>query len=60
MADGGVPVLEGSIAFFACQVIGAHVYGDHTVYLGAVKELYEGDDGTPLLFYRSKWHTPAD
>ena len=59
MADGGVPALEGSIAFFACQVIGAHVYGDHTVYIGEVKGLREVDDGKPLLFYRSKWYKPA-
>ena len=60
LADGGVPVLAGSIAFFACQVIGTHAYGDHTIYLGEVKELGEVADGTPLLFYGSRWYKPAN
>ena len=55
----GVPVLDGSMVFFSCQVVGSHVYGDHTVYMGEVKEVRQSDDGEPLMFYRSRWYHPA-
>ena len=53
-----IPVLQGSIVSFACRVIGAHVYGDHTIYTAEVSEIRDGDEGDPLLFYLSKWFTP--
>ena len=60
MTDEGVPSLGDAMAFFACQVIGSHVYGDHTVYLGEVKKVLQNDSGTPLLFFRSRWYHPAE
>ncbi len=57
--EGGVPVLDGSMVFFSCQVIGSHVYGDHTVYMGEVKEVRQNEDGEPLMFYNSRWYHPA-
>jgi 3-hydroxy-9,10-secoandrosta-1,3,5(10)-triene-9,17-dione monooxygenase reductase component len=59
IGEGGVPLLEGSMVFFSCTVVGSHVYGDHTVYMGEVKEVRQNDDGTPLMFYRSRWYHPA-
>lgn len=58
-SQDGIPVLEGSMAFFGCQVIQSHVCGDHTIYLGEVKEVRQGHDAAPLLFYRSRWYHPA-
>ena len=55
----GVPVLDDSMVFFGCQVIGSHVYGDHTIYLGEVKEIRRNDSGAPLLFFRSRWYNPS-
>ena len=55
----GVPVLEGSMAFFNCQVVGTHVYGDHTIYIAEVKEMRRNDSGVPLLFFRSRWYDPG-
>ena len=55
----GVPVLENSMVFMGCQVIGSHVYGDHTVYLAEVKEIQRNDADAPLLFFRSRWYDPA-
>ena len=55
----GVPILEGSMAFFNCQVVGTHVYGDHTIYIGQVKEMRRKDSGVPLLFFRSRWYDPG-
>ncbi|MBT97279.1 MAG: hypothetical protein CL902_01455 [Dehalococcoidia bacterium] len=54
-----VSVLEGSMVFFGCEVLGTHVYGDHTIYIGAVKEMRREEPGAPLMFYNSRWYNPA-
>ncbi len=59
MTDGDIPVLENCMVFFSCEVVGSHVYGDHTIYLGEVKEVRQEEDGTPLMFYMSRWYHPA-
>ena len=46
------------MVFMGCTVVGAHVYGDHTVYFGEVRELLQQDDGNPLMFYQSRWYHP--
>ncbi len=55
----GVPILDDSIVSFGCEVIGAHVCGDHTIYLGEVKEIRRNNSGPPLMFFRSRWYNPA-
>ncbi len=52
----GVPALDGVLAFLGCQVVSSHVYGDHTIYIGEVKEIRTGDLGSPLLFFQSLWY----
>ena len=59
MTEGGIPVLNQSMVFFGCEVVGSHVYGDHTVYFGEVKEMLEEASGSPLMFYESRWYHPA-
>ena len=58
--EDGLPVLDESNLFLGCQVIGTHVYGDHTIYLGEVKEIRQLDSQAPLMFYRSNWYSPAE
>ena len=53
------PVLDDSMVFFGCEVKGAHVYGDHTIYVGEVKEMRRNDSSVPLMFYNSRWYNPA-
>ena len=53
------PVLDDSMVFFGCEVKGAHVYGDHTIYVGEVKEMRRNDSSAPLMFYNSRWYNPA-
>jgi flavin reductase (DIM6/NTAB) family NADH-FMN oxidoreductase RutF len=60
ITDDGIPVLNESMVFFGCQVVGAHVYGDHTVYFGEVKEVQQESPGAPLMFYESRWYDPAN
>jgi flavin reductase (DIM6/NTAB) family NADH-FMN oxidoreductase RutF len=55
----GIPVLDDSSVFFDCDVIGSHVYGDHTIYLGEVNEIRRNESDGPLMFYRSRWYHPS-
>ena len=57
--ESGVPILNGSLVFFGCEVMGSHVYGDHTIYMGEVKEMRRNESGEPLMFFRSRWYTPG-
>ncbi len=59
IAENDIPALDNSMVFFGCQVIGSHVYGDHTVYLGEVKEVRRSEAGAPLMFYQSRWYHPV-
>ena len=60
VAANGLPVLENSMVFMGCEVIGSHVYGDHTVYLAEVKEVRQNDETEPLMFFRSRWYHPGE
>ena len=60
MAEGDVPFLNGSMVSFACEVVGSHVYGDHTVYMGEVKAVRQEEDGEPLMFFKSRWYHPGN
>ena len=56
IAEQGLPALDNSMVFFGCEVIGSHVYGDHTVYLAEVKEVQQSANAAPLMFFRSRWY----
>ena len=58
--EDGVPILDGSMVFFGCEVLGTHVYGDHTIYVGKVKEMRQNESGAPLMFFASRWYNPAE
>ena len=58
-AGDGVPALDNSMVFLGCQVVGSHVYGDHTIFLGRVKEVWQNESGAPLMFFRSRWYNPS-
>lgn len=55
LSEKGLPVIEGSLAFFGCRVVDSHVHGDHTIYIGEVDEISLGGSGKPLLFYESQF-----
>ena len=57
--EDGIPILDDSMVFFGCEVVGTHVYGDHTIYLGEVKEMRRNESGEPLMFFRSRWYIPG-
>ena len=60
IAENQIPMLDDSMVFFGCEVVGSHVYGDHTVYMGEVREVIRNEPGNPLMFYQSRWYHPND
>jgi len=51
----GVPVLDGALAWFVCELRELVAGGDHTIGIGAVSELDHDPDGEPLLFVRGEY-----
>lgn len=53
--DGGVPVIEGALAWASCELRELIAGGDHTIAIGEVVSLGLGE-GEPLLWYRGRYH----
>ena len=51
----GVPVLDGALAWFVCELRRLVPGGDHTIGIGAVEQLEFDPDGEPLTFFRGKY-----
>lgn len=47
----GVPVLDGALAWMACDLEALHPGGDHTIGVGRVTHLDADPDGEPLVFF---------
>ena len=56
--QGGVPLLEDTIAQIVCRVVASYIAGDHTIFLGEVQsaDLFPGE---PLIFFRSHYRELA-
>jgi flavin reductase (DIM6/NTAB) family NADH-FMN oxidoreductase RutF len=50
----GVPVLDGALAWLACDLDALHPAGDHTIGVGRVTHMYADDAGEPLVFFRGQ------
>jgi flavin reductase (DIM6/NTAB) family NADH-FMN oxidoreductase RutF len=51
----GVPVLDGAVAWFVCELRELIPGGDHTIGIGAVTDLDHDPEGEPLLFFRGTY-----
>ncbi|MBI1402569.1 MAG: flavin reductase [Porphyrobacter sp.] len=52
----GLPVIAGAIAHLACRRFARHAAGDHTLILGKVEALAQGDpQGRPLVFFGGRF-----
>lgn len=52
----GVPVLDGALAWIACDVREMLAGGDHTIGIGAVTHVGSREDaGAPLVFFRGAY-----
>ncbi len=56
----GLPLLDDAIAWIDCTIDRVEDIGDHLLVIGAVEALDRREDGTPLLFFRGKYHDVAD
>ena len=55
----GMPVLEDALANLDCRVVDEHAAGDHTIFVGAVREVRLGA-GSPLLYFRGRYAMDED
>jgi 3-hydroxy-9,10-secoandrosta-1,3,5(10)-triene-9,17-dione monooxygenase reductase component len=53
--EGGVPVIDGALAWAACELRELIAGGDHTIAIGEVASMGLGDGG-PLLWYAGRYH----
>ena len=53
----GLPVLPGAVAQISCDVVSEYVEGDHTLFIGKVRDISVDDEKEPLLFYSGKYRT---
>jgi flavin reductase (DIM6/NTAB) family NADH-FMN oxidoreductase RutF len=52
---GGLPVLDGSLAWLDCRLIDTHAVGDHTLFIGLVSHAHCAGDGRPLLYVAGQY-----
>jgi 3-hydroxy-9,10-secoandrosta-1,3,5(10)-triene-9,17-dione monooxygenase reductase component len=53
----GVPVLDGALAWLACDLIDLHPAGDHTIGIGAITHMDADAEGEPLVWFRGEYGT---
>jgi len=54
----GTPVLQDALGNLDCSVVSAHEAGDHTIFVGEVKEVRVAE-GAPLLYFRGRYRMCA-
>jgi flavin reductase (DIM6/NTAB) family NADH-FMN oxidoreductase RutF len=55
--DHGVPVIDGALAWLACDLVELHPGGDHTIGVGAVTQLDVPQEAPPLVWFRGRYTT---
>lgn len=56
----GVPVLDEAIAYFVCDVHQRVVGGDHSIFIGAVRQLGLRHEARPLVYFGGRFGQLAD
>ncbi|MCC5578421.1 MULTISPECIES: flavin reductase family protein [Microtetraspora] len=54
LTRSGLPVLPGTVAYFACRTLTAHDGGDHRIFVGEVEQ-FERQGGEPLVFHSGRY-----
>ncbi len=60
LGANGAPILNGSLGYLECKLVEAYEGGDHTIYVGEVREAESIDGKKPLLFYRGGYRELGD
>lgn len=55
----GVPVLDGALAWLACDLTDLYPAGDHTIGIGEITQMDADPDGEPLIWFRGGYGTFA-
>jgi flavin reductase (DIM6/NTAB) family NADH-FMN oxidoreductase RutF len=55
MVAHGVPVLDGALAWLACDLRDLRPAGDHTIGIGAVTHMDADAGGEPLVYFRGSY-----
>lgn len=53
----GVPILEGSMAYFCCQVRHTHPLNQKTLILGDVLDVKVNNGQDPLIYFNQAYHS---
>jgi flavin reductase (DIM6/NTAB) family NADH-FMN oxidoreductase RutF len=53
--DGGVPRVEGALAYLRCTRDAVFEHLDHTVIIGVIEELERTDGADPMLYLRRRF-----
>ncbi|WP_433256554.1 flavin reductase family protein [Streptosporangium sp. CA-135522] len=56
---GGVPMLAGTLAGFACRTVSTHDGGDHLIFVGEVGR-FRWSEGEPLVFHAGGYRALAE
>jgi flavin reductase (DIM6/NTAB) family NADH-FMN oxidoreductase RutF len=59
MVAHGVPVLDGALAWLACDLVALHAAGDHTIGVGEITHMDADPGGDPLVWFRGAYGTVA-
>jgi flavin reductase (DIM6/NTAB) family NADH-FMN oxidoreductase RutF len=51
LSPGGLPLINGSVAWLDCRRWAIHDGGDHTIFIGQVEALGLGDEDDPLIHF---------
>lgn len=56
----GQPMLQTAIAAFECQLVDAHAYGSHSIFIGRVMSIAGGDAKPSALLYHDGGYSLAE
>ena len=54
----GAPLLAGALGWLECRTWARYAAGDHTLFLGEVLAVEEGEPGLPLLYLQREYRSP--
>ena len=53
---GGVPLLDGALAWLECRLVSSQTVGDHELFLGEVLQCFSQADAAPLVYWQGRYH----
>jgi len=54
-ARGGIPAIDGALAWIGCELRDVLAAGDHVIVTGEVRDLLAGGEGAPLVFHGGEY-----